>query len=107
MMVKSGVGATWASGIGDVEVIAFAAFRLCTGEMEAGIANAIGGNASFYSTTAVDLPTIKPNIEAYAPRNSESGGYVVICWRHTVNLKQTKLKQTLGVSLCQLRHRRC
>jgi hypothetical protein len=47
----------------------------------------------------VNSPTIKPNIEAYAPRNSESGGYVVVCWRHTVNLKQTKLKQTLGVSL--------
>jgi hypothetical protein len=54
----------------------------------------------------VDLPTIKPNIEAYAPRNSESGSYVVVRWRHTVNLKQTKLKQTLGVSLCQLRHGR-
>jgi hypothetical protein len=40
----------------------------------------------------VNLPTIKPNIEAYALRNSESGGYVVVHWRHTVNLKQTNLK---------------
>jgi hypothetical protein len=38
---------------------------------------------------AVDSLTIKPNIEAYAPRNSESGSYVVVHWRHTVNLKQT------------------
>jgi hypothetical protein len=29
--------------------------------------------------SVVDSPTIKPNIEAYAPRNSESGGYIVIC----------------------------
>jgi hypothetical protein len=28
--------------------------------------------------TAVDSPTIKTNIEAYAPQNSESGSYVVI-----------------------------
>jgi hypothetical protein len=44
------------------------------------------------SQSGVNSPTIKPNIEAYALRNSESGGYVVIRWRHTVNLKQTKLK---------------
>jgi hypothetical protein len=41
----------------------------------------------FDDTGVVDSPTIKPNIEAYAPRNSESGGYVVVCWRHIVNLK--------------------
>jgi len=28
-------------------------------------------------TAVVNLPTIKPNIEAYTPQNSESGGYVV------------------------------
>jgi hypothetical protein len=41
------------------------------------------------SWSGVDSPTINPNIEAYALRNSVSGSYVVVCWRHTVNLKQT------------------
>jgi hypothetical protein len=60
------------------------------------------------SQNGVDSPTIKPNIEAYVPQNSESGSYVVVRWRHTVNLKQTTLKTNkhLGVSLCQLRHGR-
>jgi hypothetical protein len=48
-----------------------------------------------------DSPTINPNIEVYAPQNSESDGYVVVCWRHTVNLKQTKQnkKNTWGFPL--------
>jgi len=61
------------------------------------------GNPAHAMNITVNLPTLKPNIEAYAPQNSESGSYVVVCRRHTVNLKQTKLKTNkhLGVSLCQ------
>jgi hypothetical protein len=56
---------------------------------------------------AADSPTIKPNIEAYALQNSESGGYIVVCWRHSEpKTNKTKNKQTLAVSLCQLRHGR-
>jgi hypothetical protein len=71
------------------------------------IFDAVDTDVSVTDETNVNLPTIKPNIEAYTPRNSESGSYIVVCWRHTVNLKQAILKTNkyLGVSLCQLRHR--